>query len=274
VNRYTSEFRRHCQGASDTDRYFVAMNVSAGKVGTVSGGPGGKIDEVLAFDRAESTGTYIGQVNAIRVSSFCSPHGLVWGYDAARATPEPRHLLTSIKQWDGSDVPIYRGTVLTRAAKSLFGTRQHPRFPLSPGTLLPVAMKEVEARGPAILFAGCAVGIRSTEGEGASVLMEVADVLSPSGGGESPRIRLEAVRRHLAESVLIVARNQGTKVASVFVKLIWLRVDQDEVGCCMSFVPYFRLAADAMPAGGLDVLRTMSLDDWIRWTGETSTQLS
>lgn len=42
-------------------------------------------DEVLAgivsYDRAESNGAYIGQINMITVSSFSGPNAAVWGYD-------------------------------------------------------------------------------------------------------------------------------------------------------------------------------------------------
>lgn len=53
------------------------------------------LDQINAFDLAEIANANIGQINLIKVSSFCGPGSLIWGYDIAKAERiAPSHLST------------------------------------------------------------------------------------------------------------------------------------------------------------------------------------
>jgi histidine decarboxylase len=42
------------------------------------------LEGIVSYDRAETNGSYIGQINMIAASSFNGLNGLVWGYDIAK----------------------------------------------------------------------------------------------------------------------------------------------------------------------------------------------
>jgi histidine decarboxylase len=105
----TGPYERFCDGYGNPGAsglgYVTVLKLEIGVI------PLGDLDEVLAeivsYDSAEATGTYLGQINAITASSFCGPGGALWGYEVA-----PAHQIAH-----GSPLPIF------------FQTRGDPMMP-------------------------------------------------------------------------------------------------------------------------------------------------
>ena len=74
----------------------------------------------------------MGQINMITASSFTGLQGSTLGYDILR-NPEvdESNPLFSVKQWDGSELPIYDSKPLQNALVEYFGTEQERRHPLT-----------------------------------------------------------------------------------------------------------------------------------------------
>lgn len=90
------------------------------------------LNGIVAYDRAEAKGAYIGQINMGTASSFCGLAGQVWGYDLAEADAIKSGSMTPLfytRQYDGSTLPIYNGQPLLDAGVALFGTDTNRVFP-------------------------------------------------------------------------------------------------------------------------------------------------
>ncbi len=257
-----SEFDDLCQGSRNPNSYFVALNVTVAKARkSFSVNGASLLDGIVAFDAAEVARMNLGQLNLIEVSSFCGPDALFWGYDAARPESLESTPLFSMKQWSGDAVPVFDGAPLMDAATELFGTLERKAFPIAPGSHCPAAYKSIVLDRPGMIYAACAVGIRHPDDRSATMLMEDVGLVSQENRGDMAAWRT-AMTRSLAESVLAVARNQKIRCQKIFVVVAEVEVGPDEVGCALTLLPYFTLAKNAVPADGLDGLRSMSLEEW------------
>ncbi|KPJ86106.1 hypothetical protein AMJ57_00450 [Parcubacteria bacterium SG8_24] len=262
--RYVSTHQHLCQGARDNDRYFIAVNVASAKtVRRFSHAGSDLLDRINAFDLAEVSRMNLGRINMIGVSSFCGPHGLLWGYDVVRPTSlDAVSPLFTLPDMAESEVPVYNAEPLIEAAAGLFGTIEDRRFPLSPGTLCPVAAKYITSAEPGTIYAACGLGIGTSEGSRMTVLMEDTGTFTPDMAAE-PLGTKNQILRALAGSVLAVASTQGVECKKVFVALTSIEVGEGEVGCCLSMIPYFALARDALPPGGFPELFRLRLEAWL-----------
>ena len=253
-----SRFDEHCQGSRDQNRYFLALNVSAAKVPARFSHPGSSnLDDICAFDLAETAQMNLGQLNLIRVSSFCGPDGIIWGYDVARPNGLGTEPLFSLH--DG--VPVYDGHPIMGAAAELFGSVDRPRFPIMPGSHTMAAYKSVASRGPSIIYSAFGLGIPKDRNAHAAILMEDVGTV-PKLGKMSRRAWRKDLLRALSESVAVVAANQRAECASIFVLYKELTVSNGEVGCAISLAPYFAIARKAVPESKLALLRGTSLEGW------------
>lgn len=258
---YVGDLARFCQGASDPNRYFVALNVAAAKVQTkfsISGT--GVLDAINAFDRAEVARVNMGQINAIEVSSFCGPQAYFWGHDVARCENESQPMF-HVRQWDDVNLPVYDGEPLIDAAAALFGTMDRKLFPLAPGTLCPVAIKSITTSEPGKIYAACGVGFRKSDENCATSLMEDVGRF-PENTNLGPNERKSSVIESVAGSVMAVAENQRIRLSSIHVAYTELSIGVGETGCALLMLPYFSLARDAFPPEGIEGLKNMSLSDW------------
>ncbi len=100
--------------------YISVLKLETGKVKA-------DMDEVLegivSYTRAETNGTYVGQINMIQYSSFCGLNGAVWGYQLAKeesiaqGTQRP---LFNKKRSDGKGILVYSVQPLLDAGQRLF----------------------------------------------------------------------------------------------------------------------------------------------------------
>lgn len=107
------------------------------------------LDGIVSYDRAETKNAYIGQINMTTASSFTGVQGHVIGYDMLR-NPEvdKAEPLFTVKQWDGSELPIYDAKPLQDALVEYFGTGDERRHYPAPGSFIVCANKGVTASRP------------------------------------------------------------------------------------------------------------------------------
>ena len=253
-----------CQGARDPNRYLLAINVAAAKIGADSAGlpwPS-QLGGTVAFDLAEVSRAHLGQINCIEVSSFCSPDAIIWGVDVVR----PRQLfqtpLMTVRGAAGRPIPVFDGEPLVVAAESLFGRGADRHFPMAPGTLCPAAVKSIIRTGDdGVIYAACGIGLPPRRSRQAALLMEDTGFV-PSGeiGGRAERQRL--VTEATAKAVVDVGVNQGVRYRAAIVAYAEVSLARNEIGCALAIAPYFTLAQRAWPRDGLAGLRRRSLEDW------------
>jgi len=256
-----SSFDDKCEGALDPSRYVVLINVTAAKVKRRFGDPAccAGLDAINAFDRAERDGAYLGQINLIEVSSFCGPGGLIWGFDMAWAPGLYGGWFCSLRNHLGESVPVYDGAPLAVASQALLGTAESKVFPIMPGSLCPAAYKSAVSTGPGRYYSVLGIGIAEPREEAACIFMEDCGRLPDGADRDALRPK---VMRTVAESVLAVAANQGTRCTQIFVVYDDVEVGPDEAGSVVAMAPYVRLARRAWPRGGLKRLLGLRLAEW------------
>jgi histidine decarboxylase len=256
--RYLSPFDRYCQGAVDSNAYLVALNVSSAVVHRrFSAESYGTLDETVAFDAAEIARMYLGQLNLVKVSSFCGPGGLIWGYDMVRSPNLKDKPLFSVTD-GGREIPVYSAAPIMDSARALFGKVDSRRFPIMPGSICRAAWKSTVAKGPSTVYASLAFGIVSDRASSACLLMEDTGEIRGEPDDKWRRFVLE----QSARSVLAVAANQRSSCREIFVAMATAEPGEGEVGCGLLVVPYFTLARDAVPAAGFEALKEMTTDEW------------
>ncbi len=77
-----NDYTKYCQGfgfpGKQDDSYIMTPLLGVGKDKLKFFHQGSTLlDQINAFDRAETDGPYIGQINLIQVSSFCGSNGLL-----------------------------------------------------------------------------------------------------------------------------------------------------------------------------------------------------
>jgi histidine decarboxylase len=112
-------------------------NVGSSRLGYISvpkletGVVAADMDEVLegivSYDRAETNGAYVGQINMVAASSFNGLNGAVWGYHLAKDEKIADGSIKPLfmrKRSDGKEIPVYSVDPLLDAGKRLFGTER------------------------------------------------------------------------------------------------------------------------------------------------------
>jgi hypothetical protein len=140
-----------------------------------------------------------------------------------------------------------------------------PRFNLAPGTICPVAAKYVTVEGPALIYGAAAIGIADSKEGPLRFLME--DIGTIPSGVLSVRAEAQVVdllKERIVAATRKVVRNQMHSCHTVYVHAKVHEVKPGDVGCAAVFLPYFTLASGAVPKGGMDALKGMSIDQWER----------
>ncbi|MBU4350969.1 histidine decarboxylase, pyruvoyl type [Candidatus Parcubacteria bacterium] len=255
-----SPYDNHCIGYPHQNGYITAPVLSIGTAKETFSHIGSKVlDSIIAYDRAEVNGTFIGQINMIIVSSFIGPHGLIWGYDLARndEIELPQYLSPKSLGKDFDGIIIKNGENLRKASLALFGTRDEKHFPLLPGSHVPCAGRFQFASGPTALYTTLAIGIPEDRSKYACLLMEdVGQILSMEGISTSARQKISLNSLH---SVLEVSKNQNIKFKEIFIDLVAEEIKAGDIGCALVAMPYFHLAKNAYAEN----LPNLSLKEWI-----------
>lgn len=242
------------------------------------------LDGIVALDRAEAAGTYLGQINMETASSFCGIAGHVWGHDLAVADdiaegqPSP---LFSVTQQDGSPLPIYDAQPLLEAGQALFGTARARRFPLAPGAHVICANSSVKAyrprSGPPDPAQGQAYGvwcylalsIARDRNVAADLFMEDAGTWSDSENGQDLRRWLDGHRRCVADSIVACGRGQDVAYERTYIGYAYTLMPPGHLGMALAVAPYIVLARKALPGGDFGRLAGLTLSAWERETAQT-----
>ncbi|MFC2060505.1 histidine decarboxylase, pyruvoyl type [Chloroflexota bacterium] len=263
ISNAIGPYDRYCDGyfsfyPRKGGNYVCAITLSVAKVPKLFGHAGSrKLDEINAYDLAETEGAYIGQLNFIAVTSFCGPGGVIWGYDLAKSV-ELRGVripgLSEVVDHKGKKVPVYSAAPLEKAAELLFGTKRELHFPIIPGAQVPHAGKNIEKAGPVRLYCAIGIGIANDRKRVASLYMEDAGVLK-----REPDKILET----MAKSIIEVGRNHDVEYREIFINIKCTDiVNEDEIGCAFVAVPYIVLPRKAVPKEGIGKLMELSLEEW------------
>lgn len=250
-----SPYDHYCVGYPGQGAYITTLVVGIGSVPEKNSHAGSKVlDSILAFDQAEITDSYLGQINMIAVSSFCGPQGLIWGYDIATLDDfPPDDFLLNEKLAPG--VKIKSGKNLRQAAQLLFGKSHQRHFPFLPGSHVPCAGRSKTAKGPADLYAAVAIGIPEKRDRQACVLMEDAGELK----GNFLDLR-QSILRNIVESVIEIGRHNRVKYGEIFVDFLYKKILPGEIGCALVAMPYFHLAKSGFNKN----LLQQKMNDWVK----------
>ena len=233
---------------------------------------------ILAYDRAETDGTFLGQLNVVAASSFISPHGLLWGYDIANN-------VNNIKsKFIISKVPVYDIQPLLKAGAALFGTNQKttkylgqtedskigPRFYIMPGEIQPCAVKSGKMAEPGVIWSAIGVGIPidSLADKVARLFYEDVGSYSSSENPtkkfiENSRKKLEEKMKNIATAMIKNGKDQVIPIhySKIFIGFKMIPVMKDEYAEAITLSPYITLAQDALPANPKKLI-SMSLQEW------------
>ncbi len=274
-----SPYNTYCDGygmsGSTGNGYIAALKVDAG---TVKKTDDELLDGIVSYDRAETQGAYIGQINMITASSFDGLQGQIWGHDVAVHDDIANHRVKPLfvdKQWNGSDLPIYDAKPLLDSAVELFGTEEHRRFHPVPGGHIFCANKGVTAERPKDdrpLKAGEAYGVWSfiaisfaENGQHDSDLfIEDAGLWTKNTDKHDLVDFLNQRRKDIAWSVAECGKDSHVQFDSTWIGYAYTMMNPGEIGNAITVGPYVTIAKDALPSSGkFDDLSHETLSDWL-----------
>ncbi len=243
--------------------YISVLKLETGKVKA-------DMDEVLegivSYDRAESNGTYVGQINMIAASSFNGLNGAVWGYHLSKhesiADESIKPLFTKTRT-DGFEVPVYSVEPLLNAGQRLFGTRDERRYPILPGAHTICAVKSATAVGPTAVWCAIAIAIAEDREKDSNLFIEDAGNNLPCNSDEEQTVFLNNLMEKIATSIVRCGDDSKVKYKEIFVGYKMEIIPEGYVGCALTCAPYVVLAKNAIPkkTKPADMLK-MSVADW------------
>lgn len=233
------------------------------------------LDGIVAYDRAEANGAYIGQINMGTASSFCGIAGQVWGLDLAQADaiPGQQPKMTATQQDpDHTPLPVYDAAPLLEAGEALFGNESSRRFPPAPGAHVICANKSVTALRPASgqLAEGQAYGVwcmialsravdRSTQ---ADLFIEDAGLWTTNDDEQDLAAFVDDHWQQVVWSIVACGADQNVVYDRTYIGAAYRMMQPGEVGTALTCAPYVVLAQNAVPPQGFGALNTMTLSEW------------
>jgi len=263
-----SAFANYCDGYARPGAQGLGY-VSVLKVmtGTVEKTNDDLLDGIVAYDRAEADGAYIGQINMETASSFCGIAGQIWGYDLAVAdeiaNDEQKPILgIEAKQYDGSMLPAYDAKPLFDAGIALFGTTDARRFPPAPGAHVICANKSVTQSEVYGVWAYIAISITRDRDNSADLFIEDAGVWNTNDNEDDLKAFLDKHRQQVMWSIASCGQDQRVLYDRTYIGYHYTMVPEGHVGTALSVAPYITLAKNAVPKAGFDALNQMTLSEW------------
>jgi len=273
-----SPFENYCDGygcpGAQGNGYVSALKVSAG---TVEKTDDLLLDGIVAYDRAEATDAYIGQINMITASSFCGIAGQVWGYDLAvddKIKSGEHKPLFIEKQCDGTPLPVYDAQPLMNAAQSLFGTEKERRFPLAPGSHVICANKGVTSLRPSSgnpdpeknqsygVWSYIALSIAKNRNKDSCLFIEDAGLWTKNDSKDDMVNYLETHRKSVVWSIIACGKDQDVIYDRTFIGFAYVIMPPGHIGTSITVGPYVTLAKNAVPNGNFSELNNMTISQW------------
>jgi histidine decarboxylase len=271
-------FAKYCDGYGNPGAtgpgYISVLKVATGVVEKTDDA---LLDGIVAYDRAEANKAYIGQINMLTASSFCGISGQIWGYDLAVADEiknNSQKPLYSVKQYDGSDLPVYDAEPLLNAGVSLFGTEQERRFPPAPGAHVICANKSVTVLRPGTgkpdpakneaygVWSYIAISIARDRDTQACLFIEDAGLWTKNDNEKELVEFLDEHTRSVVWSVVACGEDQGALYERTYIGYAYVIMEPGQIGTALTVAPYIVLAKDAIPDRGFSSLNTMTLSEW------------
>ena len=265
-------FDLHCDGYSNPGASGVGyVSVLKLETGKVRKDMDDVLEGIVSYDRAETLGTYVGQINMITASSFNGINGAVWGYHLAKSDSIADGSLKPLfmkKRSDGVEIPVYSVEPLLDAGRRLFGTNEKRRFPLLPGAHVICDTKSCTAKGPTSVWSAIALAIAEDRERDSNLFIEDCGDSIPAESEEARRAYLDRLMHNIATSIVRCGDDSNVKYKEIFVgyKTEW--VPKGYVGCALVCAPYVVLAKKAIPAGGTaEGLLGMTISEWEKALG-------
>ncbi len=265
VNGAVGPFDNYCDGYGNPGArglgYVCALTLD---IGMADQDLDRVLNGIVAYDRAETRGAYIGQINMLIASSFCGLNGALWGYDLARAdglATGAHTALFHVARHDRVRIPVYSAEPLLDAARRLFGTRDARRFPLLPGAQVICAAKEHTAPGPVYIWCAIAIAIAEDRAVDSSLFIEDAGEVALENA-EGLQAFPDTLLRKIAQCVVRCGENNHARYKEIWTscRITWIPAGQ--VGCALVAAPYLVLARNALPDGQPEQLLAMSITEW------------
>jgi histidine decarboxylase len=259
-------FVQYCDGYGNNgasgNGYISVLTLGAGVVETALDPV---LDGIVAYDRAETNDTYIGQINMITASSFNGLNGLVWGYHVAKAdqladgSAKP---LFERRRKDGGTLLVYSAEPLLDAGARLFGTNAQRRFPLLPGGHVICANKSLTIEGPCQIWSAIAIAMAEDRGKDSNLFIEDAGSCPEFASEQERTAYFDRLVQNIVESVLLCGEDNNARYKEVYVGYKSASVPAGQTGCALVAAPYVVLAKDAVPSGGVTKLLDMTITQW------------
>ena len=289
AEHFKSNQKRYCIGYQNIDTQGYYLTTTKLECGKVKIGDVPINDEVLpgivAYDRAQKNGAYIGQINAISVSSFSGPGSGVWGYDYARADGLRSAKIYDMKEIDlptgkiklAKDVPVYEIYPLLDATQELYGTvdNRKEKFPPMPGCHVASAAKSANSLldennipRAGYVWSYIALCIAEDRTNDSSLFVEDCGFAAMSTqNDEWMDTFMRKKRDQVVVSCLACGVNQQVTYKEIFIGYKYLYCQAGEYGTAIAYAPYVLLAGDAYPSATptetpAQRLVKMSLDEW------------
>jgi histidine decarboxylase len=272
VNGAVGPFADYCDGYSNPGASGLGyISLLKLEVGLSPADMDQVLEGIVSYDRAETKGTYIGQINMITASSFNGINGAVWGYHLAKedsiADGSLKPLFTA-KGPGGKKIPVYSMEPLLKAGQALFGTSQARRFPLLPGAHVICAVKSDTVKGPSTVWCAAALAIAADRSQAANLFIEDVGHSGRLHDAKAKEAFIQRLRHHIVKSVMRCGQDSGVNYKEIFVGHRMLDVPGGQVGCALTAAPYLLLAKKALPDPNDPAkLLKMTLSQWEKSMG-------
>jgi len=254
-------FDKYCDGYGNPGasglNYICALTLD---IGMVDQDMDPVLNGIVAYDRAEAQGAYIGQINMLVASSFCGLNGAVWGYHLARADVFSDRLFT-VARHDGKEIPVYSADPLLDAAARLFGTQDKRRFPLLPGAHVICATKEYTSPGPKYIWCAIAIAMAENRTQDSCLFIEDAGEITLKDAGEISTFANDLLRK-IARCAVRCGEDNSALYKEMYISYRIRWIPEGQVGCALVAAPYLVLAKKAIPEGKPNSLLHMTISEW------------
>lgn len=228
------------------------------------------LEGIVSYDRAETNGAYVGQINMVAASSFNGLNGAVWGYHLAKDEKIADGSIKPLfmrKRSDGKEIPVYSVDPLLDAGKRLFGTSSERRYPLLPGSHVNCAVKSKTTVGPKTVWSAIALAIAEDRTKDSNLFIEDANDDLPTTDEETSVAYLGGLMEKIATSIVRCGDDSNVKYKEIFLGFRHQWVPEGHVGCALTCAPYIVMAKKAIPKSGPASMLNMTISDWEKAMG-------
>jgi histidine decarboxylase len=267
VNGAIGPFDSYCDGYGNAGASGLGyISVLKLQTGTVKADMDVVLENIVSYDRAESLGTYVGQINMIAASSFNGLNGAIWGYHLAKHKSIANNSIKPLfikQRSDGVKIPVYSTEPLLDAGKRLFGTNEEKRFPILPGAHVTCAVKNHTIKGPTSVWCAIALAMAEDREKNSNLFIEDAGSIANIKTDEERTVYMETLMQNIASSIVRCGDDSNVKYKEIFVGYRTEWVPERHIGCALTCAPYVVLAKNALPEKQkANQLLSITISEW------------